>query len=127
MRRQNSECRSEHESWRLDLEQWQREIRAAELLPFKIERALPATGRVMEEHRNAINDLDRLLCEHEERLKRVAAASESEISDDLVGEHRQQQHYHLNVRDVHRNLGLRHHKAIAEIRRLGALLGESFK
>lgn len=126
MHSQNSEWQSEHASWKLDLEQWQREIHAAELLLFKIERALPATGRVMEEHRDAINDHDRLLREHEQRLKRVAAAPESEMSDDLVAEHRQQQQHHLNVQDVHSNLGSRHHKAIAEVRRLGALLGESF-
>ena len=125
MHRQNSEWRSEYASWRLDLEQWQREIRAAELLLFKIERALPATGRVMEEHRNAINGHERLLHKHEERLKRVAAAPESEISDDLVAEHRHQQQHHLEVRDAHRKLGSRHHKAITEVRRLGALLGES--
>lgn len=75
MHRQNSEWQSEHASWTLELEQWQREIHAAEFLLFKIERARPATGRVMEEHRNAIKDHERLLQEHDKHLTRVTDAT----------------------------------------------------
>ncbi len=119
-----NEWRCEHETWLEDIEEWHREHKLAELVLYKMERALPDHNRALEDHASIIHKHSNRIGRHERNLKNYIAGGQQDNKKHhaLIKEHLSEDEQHTRERKRHDSFRETHKAAMAELVRISQLL-----
>ncbi len=116
--------RSEHDAWLEEIHQWQREHQIAEMVLYKMERALPDHNKALEKHAENIRQHKDLVCSCEKNMKDFLNSSEKDEEQHhaLLQEHRLQEEAHQCEKNRHKSFRDTHLSTMVELIRLMRLL-----
>lgn len=124
MHRDMNEWRSEHDAWLDDIDAWQREHKLAELVLYKLDRALPNHNSALAEHADAIKQHKKHVSRYERSLKNYIGSGKQDSLryQALMKEHREQEARHQSERQRHKSFRDMHHAVMAELLRIRKLI-----
>lgn len=124
--KKHSQWRTEHADWLRDVDLWRREQELAEVMLFKLDRALPNHVATLREHAMAIQAHEQQLQAQEQLLAAcLSGHGEEKQYAELARIHHQGREKHETMRQRHQKIQHTHHEAMKELKRITRLLEQS--
>ena len=121
--KKHTQWRNEHADWLKDVDLWRREQELAEVMLFKLDRALPSHIATLRDHAMAIQNHERQLQTQEQLLAAcLSGHGEEKQYIELMKIYRQGMEKHENMRQKHQKIQRIHSEAMKELKRITHLL-----